>query len=186
MKVTGTLLARKPVPVAVSVCGSVRGPVGVNDHEAVAVKDVVEVTVFVPSYAVNVWGDDGEFVTEIVQLKLPVASVEQEAALNVTVPTFVAAKVIDWLAWKPVPVAVSVAGSVVLLQVNDQLGVAVNEVVDVTPSAVNVSAVFGDLVTWMLQLRVPTPFVLHAPKVNTTAEGSVAAIEGCASFAAKP
>ena len=47
--VGGDSLGANPVPVKVRVCGSWSGPDGVNDHEGVAVNDVVEVTVLTPS-----------------------------------------------------------------------------------------------------------------------------------------
>ena len=101
--VTGWL-ATKPVPVAVSTAGRVAGPVGVNDQEAVAVNAAPEVTVFVPSEAVNVSGAWGEAVTVIVHEvpKLPVASDVQADCVNVTALGFVAANVIAWFGWKPV------------------------------------------------------------------------------------
>ena len=107
--VTGWL-ATKPVPVAVSTAGRVAGPVGVNDQEAVAVNAAPEVTVFVPSEAVNVCAACGEAVTEIVQpVKFPVANVVQVPCVNVTtVGPFVAANVIGWVPTKPVPAPVRV------------------------------------------------------------------------------
>ena len=59
------------------------------------------------------------------------------------------------LASKPVPVAVSTAGSEPEVGERYQEGKAVNVDVVVTPSTVNVSAVFGEAVTEMEQVREP-------------------------------
>ena len=61
-----------------------------------------------------------------------------------------------------------------------------NDDVEVVPSAVNVSGVFGEFVTVIEQVSVPVASVLHAPSVNVTADGVVARIAGLASLAAKP
>ena len=88
---------------------------------------------------------------------------------------------------KPVPVAVSPdVGSVPLGDDSVMLGSAVNDDVEVVPSAVNVSGVFGEFVTMIEQVSVPVASVLHAPSVNVTADGTVATIVGLASFAVKP
>jgi hypothetical protein len=149
-------LAAKPVPVAVRSCGNVPLP-GVNDHDEVAVNDDVDVTVFVPSFAVNVSAVCGECVTcgETEQLSVPNASELHVPAVNVTAPGMVAAIAIGWLATKPVPVTVSVWGSVPLVGVNDHDGVAVNVDAVVIVSTVNDSAVFGECVTVIAHVRSP-------------------------------
>ena len=95
-------LAAKPVPDPTSVVGSVATPT-VNVQDGTAVNAFVEVTVFVPSFAVNVCAVSGAAV--IVSghaVNVPVASVEQAPNVNVTtVAPFVAAKVTVWLALKP-------------------------------------------------------------------------------------
>ena len=58
--VGGDSLAANPVPVPVSTWGSVSGPLGENVQVGVAVKAFDDVTVFVPSLAVNVSGVSGE------------------------------------------------------------------------------------------------------------------------------
>ena len=72
----------------------------------------------------------------------------------------VAAKVIVWLARKPVPDPTTlVVGNVLSMgeisPARDHMGVAVNVEVVVTPATVNDSAVFGAASTTRVQVSVP-------------------------------
>lgn len=109
-----------PVPDAVSVAGNVPEP-GVNDQAGVAVNVESVGTVLVPSYAVNVSATSGEAETVIVQLKLPVPR-ETHVPLEKIVSPDTDANVIAWFATNPVPVIVSVWGSVPPDGVNDHDG----------------------------------------------------------------
>ena len=125
-------LGVNPVPVAVSVVGRVL-LLGVNDQEGAAVNDVVEVGVFVPSLATNVCATFGAAVTVNEQVSVPCASVLHAPSVSWTAVGVVGEIVISWSATNPVPVAVSVRGSVLgPTGLNDHSGAAVNEVVDVT------------------------------------------------------
>ena len=179
-----------PVPAAVSV--ALWAPlVGEIDHEGVAVKVEVVVMVLAPSYAVKDSGVFGDAQMVSVQLKVPVALVPaQVAPEKITAAMLTAAKVIEWGPAKPVPVAVSVAGKVPLIGVNDHEGVAVNDVEEVinglTPSlAANVSGESTAAVTVIEQVKLPFAEELQPAAVNETALG-FEAVKAIGWFAAKP
>ena len=137
----------------------------------------------------NASGAFGEAVTVNVQVKPPVAFVLHDPAVNVTASGWTAAKVIPWLATKPVPLPVRVWGKVMgPIGANDQEGVAVNVEVVVTPSTVNDSAVFGAAITEIEHVSVPYASVLHATTVKVTADSATGAAStaGEDSLGAKP
>jgi hypothetical protein len=113
-------------------------------------------------------------------------SVLSDPAVQVSGVVAISNVVIEELAAKPVPVAITERPAFPLATFSTRFEVAVNVDAVVIVSTVNDSAACGACVTVIAHVRSPWAFVLHAPIVNDTAVGTTAATVGLTSLAAKP